>query len=322
MTNLLITTRYGLYQYSDEMDEPVRRLSNRDVADSRLFPSRGLFGIAPHPGTDLVMVVSRVVRRFPWFGKHSNVKKLHVLDPHAECDIKYELIFRGIRDVHQITTAGDFVFLADANMDRVLCYNYKNGHRAGVIYAHPTRDGRNHLNTVLARDDRLYIGLNSSPKGSRILRLDLHEFLYDQPFSIRAYDQADVHTNPGIQDTHDFVPYRGTFLSTASGDGFVFDVRTQEPLFRVSDWPRGLAITEDGIWVGCSEVAKRSKRHRRSDGYVYLFEHETFDQRAKVALSGSGQVYDMIALPESAGQVDRSENGTWSRKRKRRSIFL
>ena len=322
MTNLFITTRYGLYRYSYQMQEPIRVLSNRDVADSRLFPSRGIFGITELPERDFFMIVSRVVRRFPWLGKHSHAKKFNIVDPVGGCDISCERVLRGIRDVHQISAAGDLVFLADANMDRVLCYNYRDGTRAGVIYANPERDGQNHLNTVLAHGETLYIGLNSCEEGSRILKLDLEEVLDDQPFSIRAYRSADHHINPGISDTHDLIPYRGTFLSTASDDGFVFDVRTQEPLFHVSDWPRGLAITEEGIWVGASEVAKRSDRHQPTDGHLYLFEHETFEQRAKIALPESGQVYDMIPVPDSRLCSDGSKNGVLSGKRKRRSIFL
>jgi len=322
MANLFITTRYGLYRYAKEMGEPVRVLSNRDVADSRLFPSRGIFGITPLPKHGRFMCASRVVRRFPWLGKHSNAKKLHVVDPGEGCDIRYERVLRGIRDVHQISASGDLVFLADANMDRVLCYNYRDGTRVGVIYANPDRDGQNHLNAVLAQDGQLHIGLNSCDEGSRILTLDLGEVLDDRPFSVRAYQQAESRINSGISDTHDLLPYRGTVLSTASGDGFVFDVRMQEPLFHVSDWPRGLAVTEEGIWVGASEVANRSDRHRKSDGHLYLFAHESFEQRAKIPLPQSGQVYDMIALSDSRLRTNGSQNGAVSGKRKHRSIFL
>lgn len=299
MTSLFITTRYGLFGYSKGMETPVRLLTNHAFSDHFLFPVRGIFGISPLDSSGEFMVASRPVRRFPWFGKFSNVKKLHRLLLEEETvSITDEYLLRGVRDVHQITASGNTVFMADANMDRVICYNFDERKRAGDIYTNPEQDGHNHLNTVLVRNDTLYMGQNKTDNGSsRILKLDLDE-VQRRSFPIHAHKHAEVYVNNDIRDTHDLVRYNGTFLSTASDDGYVFRIDTNEPMFEVSDWARGLVLTEKEIWVGSSEEAKRSERHQRHDGYLHRFNRNSREKIESIKVPDCGQVYDLIPVSD------------------------
>lgn len=301
MSNLLITTRYGLFGYAEHLDRPKQLLTNREFADSTWFPVRGTFGITDLEEPASIMVASRPVRRFPWFGKHSNVKKLHRINTDGRFTIEEEFLLRGVRDVHQITSWKHLVFMADANKDRVICFDYKERNRAGEIYMNPERDGHNHLNTVLVHDEKLFIGLNKTSDGSsKVFGVDVHEVSDTKRLPVKAYDSASLVTNKGISDTHDLLPFQDTFLVTASDDGYVFRLDTKRRLFDVSGWPRGIAHTNEGIWVGSSEVARRSERHTDSDGHLFLFSKEngSYKQKTKLPVRNSGQIYDLLRLTD------------------------
>ena len=81
----------------------------------------------------------------------------------------------------------------------------------------------------------------------------------------------------------------------ASHDGLLIRSDTGQPVTKIGDWTRGIAISENDIWVSASQYAKRSKRHsKRLDGYLYRIDKNNFEIRQKIVIPSAGQMNDMI----------------------------
>ncbi|MFB6345750.1 MAG: hypothetical protein ABEK50_08270 [bacterium] len=295
---IYITTRYGLYCYSESQDEPRQLLDNNDLSTTFSRQSRGIFGISWHDPSDRLLFASQEHRKFPWFGRWSRKRRLHFYDPTSDA-YSFAATVNNLYDVHQITSHDQEVFIADAVENRVVRYDLDSNKQQGELHVGPVRQDLHHVNTVLIHDGHFWIGLNQSPEGhSKIIKLPLQEILDKKGETYDVLEHGEIINIHGISDTHDLVPFRDTFLISASHDSYVFDLKNQDKLLEGAEWTRGITLERDNIWVGSSELAKREERHRRSNGNIYCFSSDSFELKEKQVLPGSGQVYDMITVEE------------------------
>lgn len=295
---LYVTARYGLFSYDPEEEVVSKVLSNRDTAGFFSLPSKGTFGMAYHEDSERLVLASREQRRFPWFGQQSHAKRLHWYDPESG-DHQILDTLRGVEDVHQIDVNQDRVFVTDCEGNRVLVYDHGETNKVvKELHLGPRREDIYHVNTVMVDNGTLYVGLNKSPEGpSKVVSVSYDRIYHSGASEIDLLDVGSVRVNAGIKNTHDFVPYNGTYLISASEDEYVFRADTGEKVLEVENWTRGICVTDDSIWVGSSEKQKNSdKRERKSDGEIFRFDRNSHERQKRVVLPESGQVYDLLEL--------------------------
>ncbi len=257
----------------------------------------GMFGIAHSVERGLVIVASRERRGRFLRGKHSSDVRLYGLHPRTlEVAATWEV--PDVHDVHQIELLGEMVFLTDTGLNRIVCYDLAGEKVTRIVNLGPERKDVHHVNALLLQGTHLWVGLNNrAHRDAELLRLPLELVTGAHPFEVDGMEEGETVPLPGIVHTHDLEPYQGTFLSTASKDGFVFRTDSREQLLRLEGWVRGIAVTEEQVWVSISTVAERSRRHEGDLGGKIVGCHPaTFEQETEIPLPGVGQLCDLLAL--------------------------
>lgn len=294
---VFITTSNGVYRIDPRTGEVRLALPRRRGWWIFRRGGMGFFGIDFHEKSGRVIAASRERLGTPKKGKPTTDMKLYAIDPDS---LRSEEIaeIRDVHDVHQIAITGDTVFLTDCGLNRVPVYDLIAGEIVTTINIGTEREDINHVNAVHAGDDELLIGLNNrGERPAEIIRLDMGS-LEDPPDVIPARKEGEVIELDGIRHTHDIEPAGERLLVCSSFEGIVYDAARGEKLFHVQDWTRGIAVGDSELWVGSSEMADRSKRHREDlDGAVHVFEaDEPWRLIRSYQLEGAGQVNDIILV--------------------------
>ena len=292
---ILITTSNGVFRLSAE-DPTAALVLARDKGF--LFfrkGSGGFFGIAPHPAGDSFIAASRQKLGTPRHDKPwTDVRLYRLWKDKARSAIPLADL-KDVHDVHQIATIGGLVLLTDTGKNRVRVFDLDNGNN-WTLDVGPERADINHLNALHTADDQVLVGLNNrGNKPAEILTLPSSVFLSPQP-GRDALELGRLEILVDQLHTHDIEPFDRDFLYCASHDGRVHRRSTRQPILHCGDWVRGLAVNDEGLWVGVSALADRASRHREDlDGQVHLYDPDSLDLIKSWQLEKAGQVNDLVA---------------------------
>lgn len=289
---LYATTSTGVFSYDIDKDRIDLVISNKHTPGFFRKRARGFFGICFHPGSDYIITASRERLGTRRRGKPATDTKLHLLDPISH---KHRVIAEvyDVHDVHQIECYENFVYITDTGKNRVHVYDLLKGRVVLIVNVGEERDDVNHINALLVHDQELLIGLNNrGHKESQILHLPLQLLNSGRSSELDAYAHGRLSPVPGRRHTHDIRRWNGQLLLCASHDGAVIR-RDGVGLAELGGWVRGLAPCAEGIWVGASELAPRSKRHsEKIDGRLVHFS-KSLEIVRDIKLRGAGQVNDL-----------------------------
>jgi len=292
---ILITTSNGVFSLAS--DEVASRLVLSREKGFKFFKkgSGGFFGIAPHPDGDSFIAASReklgtLRHSKPWTDvRLYRIWKDSVRAPEAFGDI------HDIHDVHQIAVMNELVLLTDTGKNRIGVHDLKTRGTV-VLNVGSERADINHLNALHVTDETVLVGLNNGGgKPAEILSLPRAVFENPEPDG-DALGLGVLEILGEQLHTHDIEPFGEDFLYCASHDGRVHRRSTRQAILHCGDWVRGLAVNEDGLWVGVSALADRASRHREDlDGQVHLYDPLTLKIRNSWQLAKAGQVNDIVA---------------------------
>lgn len=288
---IYVTTSNGLYKYSGTGSK-IEKIYQPDN-------SLELFGITYLESANKVIFASRL--KAPWYAlnKKSRSVSLYSIEDGAS-ESKYLCTVNRVYDVHQIASAGNYIFLTDTSKNRIHILDLHNNKIVKIVNFGKKRKDTNHINALCVSADQLLIGLNNRGyKDAEIASIPLHEIFYTKQRYIQGDSIATFKSLKGRVHTHDITPYKDTFLVSASHDGCVFQVDSGENIFCENHWIRGTAVTEKGIWVGVSKKAERALRHSvKLSGMLLFVDIDSKKVLIEVSLEGAGQVNDVLYLPE------------------------
>lgn len=292
---ILITTSNGVFRLSAE-DPAATLVQPRDKGF--LFfrkGSGGFFGICEHPDGDSYLAASREKLGTPRHDKPWTDVRLYRVwkDPSLPAEPLADI--EDIHDVHQIAIMGDQVVLTDTGKNRLGFFGLNTGD-VWTLDVGPQRTDINHLNALHVSEDHLLVGLNNrGQKPAEILTLD-REILVESLAGKDALEVGRVETLGTQLHTHDVEPFGEDYLYCASHDGRVHRRSDGASLLQCGDWVRGLAVNDEGLWVGVSALADRASRHREDlDGQVHLYHPDTLELLKSWPLIKAGQVNDIVA---------------------------
>jgi len=258
----------------------------------------GFFGICFNSLSNKIIVASREKLGTKKLDKPTTDTKLHEIDPD---NLSHNTIatIHDVHDVHQMDCQNNFIYLTDTGKNRIPVYSLDQKRIITTLNIGEQRKDINHINAVTCYDGRLNIGLNNrGHKESEIMSLPLSSIETTLKNNILLDTIADIKPVPGIHHSHDLEPYQDIFLMCASHDGLLIRSDTGQAVTKIGDWTRGIAISDNDIWVSASQYAQRSKRHSKIlDGYLYRIDKDSFEIREKIVIPNAGQMNDMIYHP-------------------------
>lgn len=294
---LYISTSNGVFSCDENSGEVSQVLSNKHTPGLFQKRGRGYFGICHHTNSNTLIASSREKLGTSSAGKPTTDTKLHRIDPASGT---HQLIatIHDAHDIHQIACENDIVYLTDTGKNRIIAYDINAGRLYKMLNVGDTRDDIHHVNAVTVHDGELLIMLNNrGHKDSEILALPLA--------AIHSRDEAEFDILPmgkvipiaGVRYAHDIEPYGETFLCCSSHDGIVVDTATSQTYLKADNWVRGITAAPNGLWIGSSHYAKRSKRHsKKNHGTILHYSHDSRELLKKVTIHGAGQINDLLYI--------------------------
>lgn len=293
---IFITTSNGVFGL--QADDQISRLVLPREKKFLFFRkgSGGFFGIAPHPAGDSYIVASREKLGTPRHDKPwTDVRLYRIWKDHGRAPEVLADIY-DIHDVHQIANQGNLVLLTDTGKNRIGIYNL-DSYTTTTMDVGPERADINHLNALHVTEHGVLLGLNNrGNKPAEILTVPASAF--ENPESdADALNFGSLETLGDQLHTHDIEPFGDDYLYSASHEGRVHRRSTREAILHCGDWVRGLAVNDDGLWVGASALADRANRHREDlDGEVHLYDPQSLELIKTWPLEKAGQVNDIVAF--------------------------
>jgi hypothetical protein len=163
-------------------------------------------------------------------------------------------------------------------------YQTKYGDRSG-----------NHFNSVHSSGDRVYVTAHNYEKPSEIWELSWPEL-------------AVIRVHPTKTNwAHNVWMDRSSMVICNSKYGSLYEVGSQETIWdsgEVGAFSRGLAVSSDYLFVGCSTYSLRKDRYWTS-GAIWVIDRKTLQTLDKIHLPGSGQVNDLRLVDT----IDECHNG-------------
>jgi hypothetical protein len=293
---IFITTSNGVYRLQANEQTAHLVLPREKKFFFLRKGSGGFFGISPHPDGDSFIAASREKLGTPRHDKPWTDVRLYRIWEETSRSPETLADIHDIHDVHQIATMGRLVLLTDTGKNRIGIYDLDSD-TTTTMNIGPERTDINHLNAVHVSGNSVLFGLNNrGDKPAEILTVPASAL----GIMNQATDALDAGTLKKLGDqthTHDIEPFGKDYLYCASHDGRVHRLSTREAILHCGDWVRGLAVNDDGLWVGASALADRANRHREDlDGEVHLYDQQSLELIKTWQLESSGQVNDIVAF--------------------------
>ena len=194
---------------------------------------------------------------------------------------------------HQIDFIGDSLIVADTYNNRLFVYVFDNNRLKRVREVFPrgrlargrASDNYAHLNSVWSDSKAVYILLHNETQktGRKSVILDKN---------LKELDS--IVTN--CANAHNVVRLNGKFFICNSMQGALSV--DQKDVFQTDMLTKGLAVTEEHIFVGCSEFAKREDRDQKG-GAVYVLTHK-FEQVFRFTVPASVSEVRIANRPDFA----------------------
>ncbi len=197
-------------------------------------------------------------------------------------------------NVHQIDSFADELFFVDTLKNRI-GYVTGNGKRKWI---YPNRKMRsnvpaqdnNHFNSLYITDDYIYVlahnGWLKPKRNSQVYVLRKSDFM----------NHTILETD--TQEAHNIILYKDSMFFCDSRNGKL--IRDDTAIFTDTDhFLRGLAVTDEFIVIGGSQIIERSKR-RFSDSVIWFCDHNG-SVKQSVELAKIGQVHEIRGFERDYG---------------------
>ncbi|WP_415887194.1 hypothetical protein ACMXYO_03975 [Neptuniibacter sp. QD37_6] len=205
-----------------------------------------------------------------------------------------------VHDVHQISCYEGDVYLTDTGKNRIVIAKLDSGCVVKRLNVGPARQDISHINAVIVNGGVLYVGLNNrGDKDAEVIKIPIARLPEGECDLLAPELGAEITVLSGCHHTHDIHLDSDRIMFCASHDGNIHYVGEEKPFYSSSDWVRGLASTEDSIWVGVSQKAERGKRHSEDlFGEVVEIDKSTGCELRRIRIEGAGQVNDLLFINE------------------------
>lgn len=292
---LYISTSNGVFACNENNGEVTQVLSNKHTPGLFKKRGRGYFGICYHANSNSIIASSREKLGSKSAGKPTTDTKLHRIDP-ASGDHTCIATIHDAHDIHQIDCQGDIVYLTDTGKNRIIAYDISADRLYKMLNVGEIRDDIHHVNAVTVFDDKLLIMLNNrGNKDSEILSVPLSAIHGNNAKEFDILPLGTITPIAGVRYAHDIEPYEGMLLCCSSHDGIVVNTATSETFLKADNWVRGITPAPNGLWIGSSHYAKRSKRHsKKNHGTILHYSLGTHEFIKKVTIQGAGQINDLL----------------------------
>jgi hypothetical protein len=193
---------------------------------------------------------------------------------------------------HQIEWVEDKILVANTGRNCISVYN-ASGHLERDVYLNEVhwddknanRKG-NHFNSVHKFGDTVYVVAHNYERPSEIWELGWPGLQVKQVLTCQAGWAHDI-----------WVSDLGKVVCD-SKNSCLRDVSTNETLWRsneINTLTRGLAVTQENIFVGYSSISERHDRFWKSGG-IFILDRDSFKTIDKVPILGSGDIYEIRVL--------------------------
>lgn len=283
--------------YACSQQEPPRLLLKRP--DS-FWPwgkrELGYFGLCRGLAADQVFIGSRVRLGTPVVEKKATDSRIYRLNLAGEASPLFDL--NDCHDLHQIDVWKGFLLLTDTGKNRVHLVEIASGKPIWRLNFGLERRDISHINAVTVEGDQAWVCLNN--KGHRptqIARFDLPALCSLKQAELDAEAQGSFQALGEITHVHDLEKVQGEFLFSCSRESEVRRLADLSLYVRLQGWVRGLAQDGEGLWIGESIMADRSKRHaKNADGKLHYLPLGASQPQISYLLPHCGQVNDVICL--------------------------
>ena len=203
-------------------------------------------------------------------------------------------------DVHQISCNQNFLFLTETGKNRVQILNIKSKIIEKYLDVGIIRDDINHINAISTDNDNILIGLNNGHKknlqqNSQIIKILLKDFKLNNEKNIDSLKIGKLENLIGVYHTHDIEKINDDYLISSSYSGKIYSFKNKKFIKDLDPWTRGIAISNDNIFIGKSGLGKRKFRHTRYyDGEIYMLDKKNLNLIKKIKISNIGQLNDIL----------------------------
>ena len=206
-----------------------------------------------------------------------------------------------LRQAHQIEWVEDKILVADTGNNSLAVFNYQGKFLERIYLNEIKQDDKdrgrtgNHFNSVHRVGDRVYVVAHNYEKPSEV-------WVLSWP-GLEVVDR--IVTNAAW--AHNVWESELGLVICDSKHGSLHDVISGETVWKSDDpmaFTRGLAVSEDYIFVGSSHYQERKERYWKS-GKVWILDRKTLRLVDVIPLPGSGDVQELRIV----GQVDECHNG-------------
>lgn len=238
------------------------------------------FGIS-HSRATIVLNSSKFLLYFPR-GKKSQCAGIHLAQP------------------HQIEWVENRVLVADTGNNCVSVFDDQANFINRIFFNEIRRDDKdrgrqgNHFNSVHRVNEKVYVVAHNYEKPSEVWVLSWPDLdILDRIITKAAW-------------AHNVWEGEYGLVICDSKHGGLLDVYSGETIWRADDpsaFTRGLAVSKEHIFVGCSVYQERKERYWKS-GKLWVLDRKTLQLVDEMPLPGSGDVQEIRLI----GQVDACHN--------------
>ncbi|MCB9135604.1 MAG: hypothetical protein H6636_09265 [Anaerolineales bacterium] len=199
---------------------------------------------------------------------------------------------------HQLEWVDDSILAANTGKNCISEYDTR-GNLIRDVYLNEIRwddkdAGRkgNHFNTVHLSRGKIYVVAHNYERSSEVFELSWPEL-----------EVLETHTTKAGW-AHNYWECEWGRIICDSKNGGLYDLNTGETIWKADEQPtmtRGLAATDDFIFVGYSTFNPRTTRYWKTGG-LWIIDRKTLQTVDKILMPGSGDVHEirLVGVPDTS----------------------
>lgn len=206
-----------------------------------------------------------------------------------------------LQQAHQIEWVEDKILVTDTGNNSLAIFDSQARFLDRIYFNEIRQDDKdrgrlgNHFNSVHRVEDKVYVVAHNYEKPSEVWVLGWPDLKILGKLETRAAWAHNV--------------WQGEWglVICDSKHGSLYEVSSGETIWRSDDpqaFTRGLAVSDDYIFVGSSIYQERKERFWKS-GKLWILDRKTLRLLDEIPLPGSGDIYDLRLV----GQMDECHNG-------------
>lgn len=245
----------------------------------------GFFGIDRY--NDCIIVAERtILRSSNNISKQSSDVSLYIIDNNINM-YKYDDIY-DVSDVHQIAVDSNFLYLTNTGQNCIVVYDLLAKNVLWYIVVDSYGIDKNHINALHIDENYIYIGMKNLPG-------------HKSEIAIFNKSLTDIIQEELVFGTlHDIEPLSiDCLLMCDSHKGIIYKYPEQKPFINTNrKWTRGLATSDNEIYVGFSHVGERHQRYcKHLNGMIGIYDYDG-NHKDNIVVPYCGQIYDLFYWDE------------------------